>query len=66
MKNLGIMMFLIFTIAIPTTVFAWTDTSIYLAVEDHFSENAYQMLARTNRRAASLNILGTYDVHSSS
>ncbi|MFW9978882.1 MAG: FtsX-like permease family protein [Candidatus Thorarchaeota archaeon] len=51
LKNIGIVIFLAFNIAIPTTVFAWTDTSIYLAVEDHFSANAYQMLAKTNLRS---------------
>jgi len=48
LKNLGIVVFLAFNIAIPTTVFSWTDTSIYLTIEDHFSDNAYQLLATTS------------------
>lgn len=41
-RNLGIALILAISVAIPTTVFAWTDTGTRLAVEDYFDNNAYQ------------------------
>jgi len=41
-RNMGIALILAISIAIPTTVFAWTDTGTRLAVEDYFDNNAYQ------------------------
>ncbi|TFG32853.1 ABC transporter permease [Candidatus Thorarchaeota archaeon] len=41
-RNMGIALILAISIAIPTTVFAWTETGTRLAVEDYFNNNAYQ------------------------
>ena len=41
-RNMGIALILAISVAIPTTVFAWTDTGTRLAVEDYFDNNAYQ------------------------
>ncbi|MCK5389877.1 MAG: hypothetical protein KAJ36_05275, partial [Candidatus Thorarchaeota archaeon] len=41
-RNVGIALILAISIAIPTAVFAWTDTGTRLAVEDYFDNNAYQ------------------------
>jgi len=41
-RNVGIALILAISIAIPTTIFAWTDTGTRLAVEDYFDNNAYQ------------------------
>lgn len=41
-RNVGIALILAISVAIPTTVFAWTDTGTRLAVEDYFNNNAYQ------------------------
>ena len=41
-RNMGIALILAISVAIPTTVFAWTDTGTRLAVEDYFTDNAYQ------------------------
>ena len=41
-RNIGIALILAISVAIPTTVFAWTDTGTRLAVEDYFDSNAYQ------------------------
>ncbi len=41
-RNMGIALILAISIAIPTAVFAWTDTGTRLAVEDYFDNNAYQ------------------------
>ena len=41
-RNVGIALILAISIAIPTTVFAWTNTGTRLAVEDYFNNNAYQ------------------------
>jgi len=41
-RNIGIALILAISIAIPTAVFAWTDTGTSLAVEDYFDNNAYQ------------------------
>ena len=42
-RNMGIALILAISVAIPTTVFAWTDTGTQLAVEDYFADNAYQL-----------------------
>ncbi|MFW9793638.1 MAG: FtsX-like permease family protein [Candidatus Thorarchaeota archaeon] len=42
-RNLGIALILAITIAIPTTVFAWTNTGTRLAVEDFLRTNPYQL-----------------------
>jgi len=41
-RNMGIALVLAISVAIPTTVFAWTNTGSRLAVESYFDENAYQ------------------------
>ncbi|MHA1864367.1 MAG: FtsX-like permease family protein [Candidatus Thorarchaeota archaeon] len=41
-RNVGIALILAISVAIPTTVFAWTDTGTRLAVDDYFDNNAYQ------------------------
>ena len=41
-RNIGIALILAISVAIPTTVFAWTDTGTRLAVEDYFDNNSYQ------------------------
>jgi len=41
-RNVGIALILAISIAIPTTVFAWTETGTRIAVEDYFNNNAYQ------------------------
>ena len=41
-RNVGIALILAISIAIPTAVFAWTDTGTRLAVEDYFDGTAYQ------------------------
>ncbi|OLS23580.1 MAG: hypothetical protein ThorAB25_24430 [Candidatus Thorarchaeota archaeon AB_25] len=41
-RNIGIVLVLAISVAIPTTVFAWTNTGARLAVEQYFDENAYQ------------------------
>jgi ABC-type lipoprotein release transport system permease subunit len=41
-RNFGIALVLAICVAIPTSVFAWTNTGTRLAVEDYFSNNAYQ------------------------
>ena len=42
LRNVGIALILAISIAIPTTVFAWTETGTRIAVEDYFNNNAYQ------------------------
>jgi ABC-type antimicrobial peptide transport system permease subunit len=44
-RNAGIALLLAFGVALPTTVFAWTSTAVYLTVDSHFSENVYQIKA---------------------
>ncbi|TFG34118.1 ABC transporter permease [Candidatus Thorarchaeota archaeon] len=41
-RNIGIALILAISVAIPTTVFAWTDTGTRLTIEDYFNDNAYQ------------------------
>ncbi|MHA2177220.1 MAG: FtsX-like permease family protein [Candidatus Thorarchaeota archaeon] len=41
-RNIGIALVLAICVAIPTSVFAWTNTGTKLAVEDYFNNNAYQ------------------------
>ncbi len=41
-RNIGIAIILAITVAIPTTVFAWTNTGTRLAVEDFLNNNPYQ------------------------
>ena len=42
-RNIGIAIILAITVAIPTTVFAWTNTGTRLAVEDFLNNNPYQL-----------------------
>ncbi|MCK4566168.1 MAG: FtsX-like permease family protein [Candidatus Thorarchaeota archaeon] len=42
-RNIGIALILAISIAIPTAIFAWTDTGTRLTVEDYFDNNAYQI-----------------------
>ena len=42
-RNIGIALILAITVAIPTTVFAWTNTGTRLAVEDYLNNNPYQL-----------------------
>ena len=41
-RNVGIALILAISVAIPTTVFTWTETGTRMAVEDYFNNNAYQ------------------------
>ncbi len=41
-RNTGIALILAISIAVPTTVFAWTETGMQLAVREYFDDNAYQ------------------------
>ncbi|TFF93455.1 hypothetical protein EU546_06175, partial [Candidatus Thorarchaeota archaeon] len=41
-RNIGIALILAISIAVPTTVFAWTETGMQLAVREYFQENTYQ------------------------
>jgi ABC-type lipoprotein release transport system permease subunit len=41
-RNMGIALILAISIAVPTTVFAWTETGMRLAVCDYFADNTYQ------------------------
>ncbi len=42
MRNMGIALVLAISIALPTTVFTWTNTGTRLAIWDYFDNNAYQ------------------------
>ncbi|MFX1484768.1 MAG: hypothetical protein ACFFCP_16445, partial [Promethearchaeota archaeon] len=42
-RNIGIALILAICVAIPTTVFAWTNTGTRLAVEDFINNNPYQL-----------------------
>ncbi|MFW9808283.1 MAG: FtsX-like permease family protein [Candidatus Thorarchaeota archaeon] len=42
-RNIGIALILAICVAIPTTVFAWTNTGTRLAVEDFLGKNPYQL-----------------------
>ncbi|MHA1908223.1 MAG: hypothetical protein ACW98Y_13070, partial [Candidatus Thorarchaeota archaeon] len=46
-RNVGIVFFLALNVALPTTVFAWSSTSTYLVIEDHFDSYSYQLMAST-------------------
>ncbi len=48
-RNIGIALVLAICVAIPTTVFAWTNTGSRLAVEDYFNNNAYQFSIQTTQ-----------------
>ncbi|MHA2081559.1 MAG: FtsX-like permease family protein, partial [Candidatus Thorarchaeota archaeon] len=41
-RNMGIVLILAISVAIPTTIFAWTNTGSRLAVETYFDDNSYQ------------------------
>ena len=41
-RNIGIALILAISVAIPTTIFAWTNTGSRLAVETYFDDNSYQ------------------------
>jgi ABC-type antimicrobial peptide transport system permease subunit len=41
-RNIGIALILAISIAIPTTIFAWTNTGSRIAVETYFDANSYQ------------------------
>jgi ABC-type lipoprotein release transport system permease subunit len=41
-RNIGIALVLAISIALPTTVFSWTNTGTRLAIRDYFNHNAYQ------------------------
>ena len=41
-RNIGIALILAISVAVPMTIFAWTDTGSRLAVETYFDENSYQ------------------------
>ncbi|MDH4213607.1 MAG: hypothetical protein OEV85_06770 [Candidatus Thorarchaeota archaeon] len=41
-RNMGIALILAISIALPTTVFSWTNTGTRLAIRDYFDQNAYQ------------------------
>ncbi|MHA2395983.1 MAG: FtsX-like permease family protein [Candidatus Thorarchaeota archaeon] len=50
-RNMGIVLVLAISVAIPTTVFAWTNTGARLAVEQYFDENAYQFSIQNDEGA---------------
>ncbi|MHA1135290.1 MAG: ABC transporter permease [Candidatus Thorarchaeota archaeon] len=52
-RNMGIALILAISVAIPTTVFAWTDTGTRLAIIDYFDNNSYQFSVQ--------NIVGNFD-----
>ena len=52
-RNIGIALILAISVAMPTTIFAWTTTGSRIAVETYFEENAYQFSIQTAP--------GTYD-----
>ncbi|UCE10128.1 MAG: FtsX-like permease family protein [Candidatus Thorarchaeota archaeon] len=52
LRNMGIALILAIGVALPTTVFAWSNTGIEIAIGDYFSENAYQM--RFQRQSSAL------------
>ena len=41
-RNIGIALILAISVAIPTTIFAWTNTGSLIAVETYFADNSYQ------------------------
>jgi len=41
-RNIGIALVLAICVAVPTTIFAWTNTGSRMAVETYFDENSYQ------------------------
>ncbi|MBN2230386.1 MAG: FtsX-like permease family protein [Candidatus Thorarchaeota archaeon] len=47
-RNIGIALVLAISIALPTTVFSWTNTGTILAVEDYFNNNAYQFSVQSS------------------
>ena len=47
-RNIGIALILAISVAIPTTIFAWTNTGSRLAVETYFDNNAYQFSIQNN------------------
>ncbi|MCK5150638.1 MAG: ABC transporter permease, partial [Candidatus Thorarchaeota archaeon] len=58
-RNLGIVFFLALNVALPTTVFAWSSTSTYIVIEDHFTANSYQLMASTQSDVNTLQNLET-------
>ncbi|MFW9805367.1 MAG: FtsX-like permease family protein [Candidatus Thorarchaeota archaeon] len=52
-RNVGIALILAISVAVPTTIFAWTTTGSRLAVEDYFDTNSYQFSIQ--------NAAGSYD-----
>jgi ABC-type antimicrobial peptide transport system permease subunit len=52
-RNIGIALILAISVAMPTTIFAWTNTGSRIAVETYFEENAYQFSVQ--------NAPGSYD-----
>lgn len=46
-RNIGIALILAISVAIPTTIFAWTNTGSRLAVENYFDDNSYQFSIQT-------------------
>jgi ABC-type antimicrobial peptide transport system permease subunit len=46
-RNIGIALVLAISIALPTTVFSWTNTGTNIAIEDYFAHNAYQFSIQT-------------------
>ena len=57
-RNMGIALVLAISVALPTAVFAWTNTGSRLAVETYFDENSYQFsiqLAPGERNYSHLN-----------
>ncbi len=43
LRNAGIALVLAIGIALPTTIFVWTNTGATIAVEDYFAQSTYQM-----------------------
>ncbi|MFX1482362.1 MAG: ABC transporter permease [Promethearchaeota archaeon] len=47
-RNIGIALILSICVAVPMTVFTWTNTGARLVVEDFFNSHAYQLSVRNN------------------
>ncbi|MFW9956113.1 MAG: hypothetical protein ACFFD3_16320, partial [Candidatus Thorarchaeota archaeon] len=47
LRNTGILLFLGLNIALPSTVLTWSATSTFIVLDDHFSDNTYQLKAST-------------------
>ncbi len=56
-RNMGIALILAISIALPTTVFSWTNTGTQLAIRDYFDQNSYQFSIQIQSGASSYSSL---------